>query len=87
MSTEFNVEQSVVDAAAASCARKLAKWFGSEQEAIEALLDDPVGMAQIAMGAHIKERRSMTLAAHMNPRAVSRQVLELIKQGATPASA
>ena len=73
--TQFQAHQEVVDAAAAACARKLAKWFGSESEAIAAIEADLVAMAQIAMAAFIEEQRAMSVKVHMNPGRFSRQVL------------
>jgi hypothetical protein len=79
MSTSvFEVSDEVVNEAAASCARRLAKWFGGIDEAIAALEADPTGLADIALRDHVKERRQMTIKAHMNIQVFSREVLEKI---------
>lgn len=79
MNNQFCVDQSVVDAAAASCARLLAEWFGSEEEAAKALIEDPVAMAQIAMIEFMKQQREMTAKAISQPVKFSRAVLGAIK--------
>lgn len=75
----FEASEEVVNEAAASCARKLAKWFGGIDEAIAALEADPADLADLALRDVIKDRRQMTLKVHMNPQAFSRQILNLIK--------
>ncbi|WP_447775216.1 hypothetical protein [Pseudomonas chlororaphis] len=74
----FDVSDEVVNEAAASCARRLTRWYGGVEEAIAALEADPADLADLALRDHIKERRQMTVKAHMNIHALSRQVLELI---------
>ncbi|OPB16730.1 hypothetical protein BFW91_01195 [Pseudomonas fluorescens] len=71
----FEASDEVVNEAAASCARLLEKWFGGVDEAIAALEADPADMADIATRSHIKQRRAMTVGAHMNIHAFSRAVL------------
>jgi hypothetical protein len=79
MSTSvFEVSDEVVNEAAASCARRLAKWFGGIDEAIAALEAAPADLADLALRDHIKERRQMTVKAHMNIQAFSREVLEKV---------
>ncbi|WP_431145008.1 hypothetical protein [Pseudomonas alvandae] len=81
MSTSvFGVSDEVVNEAAASCARRLAKWFGGIDEAIAALEADPAGLADIALRDNVKERRQMTVKAHMNIQAFSREVLEKVSE-------
>lgn len=63
------------DEAAESCARHLARMFGSEAEAARALQEDPVTMVGIALDAHMKAMRKMAVQAHMNQSAFARQVL------------
>lgn len=74
----FDVSDEVVNEAAASCARRLTRWYGGVEEAIAALEADPADLADLALRDHIKERQQMTVKAHMNIHALSRQVLELI---------
>lgn len=76
---KFGVSEEVVNEAAASCAKLLAKWYGSEEAAIAALTQDTVDTAQIAMMGHIKQQRAMTLTAHMNQHKFARAVLHEIK--------
>lgn len=71
----FEVSDEVVNEAAASCARLLETWFGGVDEAIAALDADQVDMADLALRSHIKQRRAMTVNAHMNINAFSREVL------------
>ena len=71
----FEVSDEVVNEAAASCAKLLEKWFGGVDEAVAALEADPADMADLAMRSHIKQRRAMTVSAHMNINAFSREVL------------
>jgi hypothetical protein len=81
MSTSvFEVSDEVVNEAAAYCARRLAKWFGGIDEAIAALEADPADLADLALHDHIKERRQMTVKAHMNIQAFSREVLEKVSE-------
>lgn len=74
----FEASDELVDEAAASCARLLEKWFGGVDEAIAAIEADPAGMADLAMRGHLKQRRDMTIKAHMDIRALSRVVLEIV---------
>lgn len=76
---EFNAKQETVEHAALSCANNLAKLFGSVEAAIEAITQDPEGMAEIAMAAFIKQQRAMTLAVHMNPQPFAKLVLNKIQ--------
>jgi hypothetical protein len=71
----FEVSDEVVNEAAASGANLLAKWFGGVDEAIAALEADPADLTDLVMRSHIKQRRDMTVRAHMNIRAFSREVL------------
>ncbi len=71
----FEASEEVVNEAAASCARLLAKSFGGVDEAIAALEAHPADMADLALHGHIKQRRAMTVSAHMNINAFSREVL------------
>lgn len=75
----FGVSEEVVNEAAASCAKLLAKWYGSDEAAIEALTQDTVDTAQIAMMGHIKQQRAMTLSAHMSDFKFARAVLHEVK--------
>lgn len=68
----FEASDEVVNEAAASSARLLAKSFGGVDEAIAALEAD---LADLALRGHIKQRRAMTVSAHMNVNAFSREVL------------
>lgn len=78
---EFEVSDDVVSLAAQACADRLAKWFGSAEQAIAELQSDPVAMAQIAMMDFIKVRRDLTLKVHMNPRPFAQECLDLIRAG------
>lgn len=71
----FEAGDEVVNEAAASCARRLAKWFGGIKEAIAALEADPADLADLALRDHVKVRRQMTVRVHMNIQAFSRAVL------------
>ena len=71
----FEASDEVVNEAAASCAKLLEKWFGGVDEAIAALEADPVDMADLALRIHIKQRKAMTVSAHMNIQSFSRLVL------------
>ncbi|BBP60391.1 hypothetical protein [Pseudomonas sp. St316] len=74
----FEASDEVVNEAAAACARRLAKWFGGIEEAIAALEADPIDLADLALRDHVKERRQMTIKAHMNIQVFSRDVLEQV---------
>lgn len=74
----FEASDEVVNEAASSCARLLEKWFVGLDEAIAALESDQAGLADLSLRSHIKQRQAMTVAAHMNIRAFSREVLEQI---------
>ena len=76
--TVFEASDEVVNEAAASCARLLEKWFGGVDEAIAALEADQVDLADLAMRGHIKQRKAMKVATHMNIHAFSRAVLEQV---------
>lgn len=65
--------------AAESCARQLAKMFGSEEAAAKAIMEDPESMVAIAMDAHMAIMRKMALKAHMNPRSFASQVLSVVR--------
>lgn len=71
----FEASDEVVNEAAASCARLLEKWFGGVDEAIAALEAGPTDIADLALRSHFKQRRAMTVSAHMNINAFSREVL------------
>ena len=71
----FEASDEVVNEAAASCAGLLEKWFGGVDEAIAALEADQVDLADLALRSHIKQRKTMTVSAHMNIHAFSREVL------------
>lgn len=75
----FGVSEEVVREAAASCAKLLAKWYGSEEAAIAALTQASADTAQIAMMGHIKQQRALTLSAHMNQHKFAGEVLHEIK--------
>lgn len=77
----FEASDEVVNEAAASCARLLEKWFGGVDEAIAALEADPADMADLARRSHLKQRHDMTVKAHMNIQAFSREVLEKQHEG------
>jgi len=74
----FEASDEVVNEAAASCAKLLEKWFGGVDEAIAALEADPADMADLAMRSHTAQRKAMTVKAHMNIQAFSREVLARI---------
>ncbi|WP_439851127.1 hypothetical protein ACTACG_07220 [Pseudomonas syringae] len=74
----FEASDEVVNEAAASCASLLEKWFGGVDEAIAALEAGPADMADLSMRSHIKQRQAMTVSAHMNIHALSREVLERV---------
>lgn len=74
----FEASDEVVNEAAASCARLLEKLFGGVDEAIAALEADPADMADLVMRSYIKQRQAMTVRAHMNIQAFSREVLEQV---------
>lgn len=78
---ELNVSDTTINEAARACATRLAKWFGSEEEAIEALQKDPVAMAQIAMADFMQSARKIAVRAHMNPGPFARECLGVIKAG------
>ena len=71
----FEASDVVVNEAAASCARLLGKWFGGVEEAIAALEADQADLADLALRSHIKQRKAMTVRAHMNIQGFSREVL------------
>lgn len=71
----FEASDEVVNEAAASCARLLEKWLGGVDEAIAALEADPADMADLVMRSHMAQRKAMTVKAHMNIHAFSREVL------------
>ncbi|WP_143495472.1 hypothetical protein [Pseudomonas sp. PE-S1G-1] len=71
----FEASDEVVNEAAASCARLLEKWFGGVEEAIAALEAGPADIADLALRSHIKQRRAMTVSAHMSINTFSREVL------------
>ena len=71
----FEASDEVVNEAAASCARLLEKWFGGVDEAIAALEAGQVDLADLALRSHIKQRKAMTVSAHMNIQGFSRDVL------------
>lgn len=71
----FEASDEVVNEAAAACARLLEKWFGGVDEAIAALEADQVDLADLALRSHIKQRKTMTVRAHMNIQGFSREVL------------
>ncbi|CRM87352.1 hypothetical protein [Pseudomonas sp. 22 E 5] len=70
----FEASDEVVNEAAASCARLLEKWFGGIDEAIAALEADQANLADLALRSHIKQRKAMTVSAHMNIQGFSREV-------------
>lgn len=74
-----SVSEEVISEAAAACARHLAKMFGSEEDAIKALTEDPVTFAQIAMQSHMESARKMAVSAHMNQRAFAIEVLDQVR--------
>lgn len=71
----FEASDEVVSEAAASCARLLENWFGGVDEEIAALESDPADMTDLAMRSHMAQRKAMTVKAHMNIQAFSREVL------------
>lgn len=79
--TDFGVNEQTVNDAAESCARRLAKWFGSPEEAMAAMEDDPIAMMEIALADFMKAQRALTLKVHMNPRPFARQCAELLQAG------
>lgn len=79
--TDFGVSEQTVNDAAEACARRLAKWFGSPEEAMAAMEDDPIAMMEIALADFMKAQRAMTLKVHMNPRPFARQCAELLQAG------
>lgn len=79
---QAGVCESVVLAACAGCVDRLVEWCGGEQEAIDAINDDPCAMMQIAIADWIKAQRKMALACHMNQGAAARYVYEIMKNRA-----
>ncbi|PUA41415.1 hypothetical protein C5U62_31760 [Pseudomonas protegens] len=75
----FETSEEVVNELAASCARKLAKWYGGIDEAIAALEADPADLGDLALRDVIKDQRRMALKVYMNPQAFSLQIFNLIK--------
>lgn len=75
--SEFSVSEQTVNEAAQACAQRLAKWFGGVDEAIAALESDPVVMAEIAIADHMKTTKALSVRAHMNIGAFSKQVHSL----------
>lgn len=63
---------------AASCARHLARMFGSAEDAAKALEDDPVSMVAIAIDAHMETMRTLTIAA-LTRGGFSEQVLGMVQ--------
>lgn len=63
---------------AASCARHLARMFGSAEDAAKALEQDPVAMVAIAVDAHMETMRTLTNAA-LTRRGFSEQVLGMVQ--------
>jgi hypothetical protein len=78
---EFSVSDETLNEAAQACATRLAKWFGGIDEAIAELEADTVALTQVAIMDFRKAQQHMVLKAHMNPRAVARECLDLIKAG------
>ncbi|WP_141562212.1 hypothetical protein [Pseudomonas sp. ICMP 561] len=76
--SNFEASDEVVNEAAASCARLLEKWFGGVEEAFAALEAEPAGLADLAMRSHINQRKAMTVCAHINIHAFSREVLQQV---------
>lgn len=63
---------------AASCARHLARMFGSAEDAVKALEDSPIDMVAIAIDAHMETMRTLTIAA-LTRRCFSEQVLGMVQ--------
>ena len=74
----FEASDELVNEAATSCAKLLEKWFDGVDEAIAALEADQAGLADLSLRSYIKQRQVMTVAAHINIRAFSREVLEQV---------
>lgn len=64
---------------AVSCARHLARMFGSVEDAAKALEEDPVAMVAIAIDAHMETMRTLTIAA-LTRRGFSDQVLSMVQE-------
>lgn len=79
---QTGVSEQMVVAAASGCAGRLAKWFESEQAAIDAINDDASAMIEIAMADWLKAQRKLAEVYYMNPQAAAAQVLEIIQQRA-----
>lgn len=64
---------------AASCARHLARMFGSAEDAAKALEQDPTAMVAIAIDAHMETMRKLTNAA-LTRGDFSAQVLGMVQE-------
>lgn len=64
---------------AASCARHLARMFGSAEDAAKALEQDPQAMVAIAIDAHMETMRTLTIAA-LTRGDFSAQVLGMVQE-------
>ena len=74
--------QDTVDDLAIACARKLAAWFGSEEEAIKALTEDPLAMVALVLAEQQKTMDAIKLKIHMEPRPFFKTVYHEIKRTA-----
>lgn len=64
---------------AASCARHLARMFGSAEDAAKALEQDPTAMVAIAIDAHMETMRKLTSAA-LTRKGFSEQILSMVQE-------
>lgn len=64
---------------AASCARHLARMFGSAEDAAKALEQDPTAMVSIAIDAHMETMRKLTNAA-LTRKGFSEQILGMVQE-------
>lgn len=64
---------------AASCARHIARMFGSAEDAAKALEQDPTAMVAIAIDVHMETMRKMTNAALTHRSALNAQILGMVQ--------
>lgn len=76
---KFDASEESVAYAAEYCARALAKWFESEEEAAKAISEDPQAMVEIALADFLKTHRKLTSIALMKSNQFSNQLLASIR--------
>lgn len=67
LANDLGVNADIIKRAAESCAAQLAKWYGSDAAAADALREDPVGNAEIAIIDYASKQQMMAVKAYRNP--------------------